>query len=70
MVIDQDNKCAICGKPETSTYMGKITSLCVDHDHKTGKTRKLLCNRCNVSLGIIENESFMKKAINYLSKYQ
>ena len=41
----QDGECAICGRPP-----GK-TRLAVDHNHKTGLVRGLLCWTCNVALG-------------------
>ena len=44
MFEDQKGVCAICGNPENNRR------LAVDHDHKTGKVRGLLCTRCNVKL--------------------
>ena len=41
MLEAQDGRCAICGnKP-------RKRRLDVDHNHKTGKVRGLLCRRCN-----------------------
>ena len=62
MFEQQGGVCAICGLPET----GRV--LAVDHNHKTGKIRQLLCNRCNFALGIVENEEFTKKALDYLKR--
>lgn len=45
----QGNKCAICGM--TPEENGK--NLSVDHDHKTGKVRGLLCHKCNTGLGAL-----------------
>lgn len=60
----QKGKCAICNisieKDNRSTH--------VDHDHKTGKVRGILCAPCNYGLGCFrDNSSFLKKAIDYLS---
>ena len=41
--IRQGAKCGVCGKPESSFKM----RLAVDHNHKTGQVRGLLCYRCN-----------------------
>lgn len=62
MLKKQDNKCAICGKEETKRRMS------VDHCHKTGKVRGLLCQLCNTSLGGFKDDvAILKKAIKYLS---
>jgi hypothetical protein len=43
----------------------------VDHDHKTGKARGLLCNTCNVGLGMLgEDENRILGLIKYLRRYE
>lgn len=44
----QNGCCAICGRRE-SQFKQKLA---VDHDHKTGIIRGLLCDRCNIAVGI------------------
>lgn len=61
MFNEHDNVCAICGGTNKS---GR--PLCIDHDHETGKIRGLLCINCNKNLGVLENEFFVSKALNYL----
>ena len=69
MIKDQQNKCAICNEYETRVINGKFCRLCVDHDHKTGKIRGLLCHDCNTSLGKFEdNIQRLQSAIDYLKK--
>ena len=48
----QSGLCAMCNQPETVNTKGKDIPmwLAVDHDHKTGKVRGLLCFRCNTML--------------------
>ena len=57
MAESQGNVCAICGLPERSTNYktGKTHPLAVDHNHKTGKVRLLLCYSCNARVGFLEN---------------
>ena len=61
----QNNGCAICGQTCKS---GK--RLAVDHDHKTGKIRDLLCGNCNGGLGKFQdNPELLIKASEYLRKH-
>ena len=61
----QKNVCAICGGLCKS---GK--RLAVDHDHKTGKIRDLLCGNCNGGLGKFQdNPELLIKAADYLRKH-
>lgn len=60
LLIKQKGVCVICGKATKNR-------LSVDHCHKTGKVRGLLCNLCNTSLGgFHDNIELLKKAIKYL----
>ncbi len=64
---NQDNKCAVCGNPETGKRYGKTPSLSVDHNHDTGKVRGLLCQDCNRMIGIAkENTKTLRAAALYL----
>lgn len=67
MLAEQGGVCAICLQPETMIHNGKIKRLSVDHDHKTGKVRGILCQRCNTTLGRYEdNPELMRNLISYL----
>jgi hypothetical protein len=64
LVETQGNACAICS---TSIPGGRGTWH-VDHDHKTGKVRGLLCNACNVGLGYFKDSmDNLNNAILYLA---
>lgn len=66
MLKRQKGVCALC-KKEPSGKRTKV--LQVDHDHKTGKIRGLLCNECNTALGRLgDNIKGLMRAINYLKK--
>jgi hypothetical protein len=61
----QGHKCCICFKLLPSSGH----SCHVDHDHKLGTVRGVLCNCCNVGLGRArENPQILKNAIYYLSR--
>ena len=67
----QQGLCACCGQPETYKIKGKSIKLGVDHNHKTGKVRQLLCNRCNRVLGMIhENEDICDNLKQYIKRHK
>lgn len=64
LYTEQKGACAICKR-----HQSKIKKvLCVDHCHKTGKVRGLLCNHCNSLLGFSrDNTETLNNAIYYLN---
>lgn len=61
----QDGKCAICSNPTE-----KDKNLSIDHNHITGKTRGLLCSKCNFALGLVnEDISILQNMIKYLLSF-
>lgn len=59
----QGGRCAICGKPEADT--GR--KLAIDHCHRTGMVRGLLCGACNTGLGCFgDSAEHLTAAIEYL----
>lgn len=70
----QNGLCSICFKTESiinSTKVSRIKRLAIDHCHETGIIRGLLCHKCNVSLGAMdESIEILQSAINYLKKHK
>jgi len=70
----QDGKCRICDTAlnhnQNALRLGEKRdpqSVCIDHCHKTGKVRGLLCFHCNTALGhVFDNSDVLKKMIKYL----
>ena len=58
----QDGKCAICRKRQIDRRIA------VDHDHKTGAVRGLLCKRCNHDLlgAAFDSIRILEAAVRYL----
>lgn len=66
----QGGVCAICGNPETRILRGTLTCLNVDHDHKTGRVRGLLCWACNMGLGRLgDSLERVRAAVSYLERH-
>lgn len=63
MLKDQNNCCYICKKQFNKKP-------CIDHNHKTGKVRKLLCYGCNNSIGLLKEDiNLFLQCIQYLKEH-
>lgn len=58
----QQGLCAIC------RHSCPSGPLCVDHDHSTGAIRGLLCRKCNVGIGQLNDDpALVQAALDYLN---
>lgn len=54
-----DGRCPMCNE---------VRALVVDHDHRTGAFRSLLCDRCNRLLGVADDSvDLLQAALDYLT---
>lgn len=61
LLRQQNGGCAVCHKKPQKRHLD------IDHCHKSGKVRGLLCASCNTALGHLqENATFFKAALVYL----
>jgi hypothetical protein len=61
---DSNWECKICHKKVETLRKAHI-----DHDHKTGKIRGILCSKCNLGLGMFDDSiNYLKSAIIYLEQ--
>lgn len=59
----QKGKCGIC-KQHSKSF---TRDLCVDHSHKTGLVRGLLCHKCNASIGLLNDDvKLLLRAIDWI----
>lgn len=64
MLSDQGGLCSICRRPP-----GK-KGLALDHNHRTGQVRALLCDACNTGLGLFtDDQSLLRAAADYLERF-
>jgi hypothetical protein len=67
MLDSQDGKCKIC--KNTIELISKNTH--VDHCHKTGKVRSLLCHPCNTMIGLSgENPEILRLGADYIESFE
>jgi hypothetical protein len=65
MIIAQDGHCATCPQIDLPEQR-----LAVDHNHKTGKIRALLCDKCNRGIGYFdENPTHLRAMADYLERH-
>jgi hypothetical protein len=60
LIVKQGGVCAICqqpGEPRSGGNRAKdCTPLYIDHCHIEGSVRGLLCHRCNVAIGLLQDD--------------
>lgn len=63
----QNGVCALCLRPESGFWRGQ--PLMVDHCHKTGRVRGLLCGDCNTAIGRFGDDPVrLRAAADYLER--
>lgn len=62
--------CEICGQPVSfDTQTDGLKKACVDHCHKSGHIRGVLCSNCNAGIGYADdNIRILENMIRYLKK--
>lgn len=61
MLASQDSRCALCRKCENGRQWH------VDHDHKTGRVRGILCDNCNRGIGQLgDDPNRLRRAASYI----
>lgn len=70
MLREQGDCCKICGSKDPKSSRG-LRIFSVDHCHKTGRVRGLLCVLCNTSLGGFKDDlAILERAVQYLREYE
>jgi len=52
LLLEQGDGCAVCG---SSKWRGKNNRPIIDHDHRTGRIRGIVCHGCNIALGYVHD---------------
>jgi hypothetical protein len=69
LLVKQNGLCEVCGSIGTLRGDGTF-GLVLDHDHRTGKPRALLCGKCNVAFGMMgESPDRIVALLRYASRW-
>jgi hypothetical protein len=58
LLASQNDRCAACGTGDPGAK-----GWCIDHCHRSGRVRALLCSRCNVILGWVDEDPAVLRAL-------
>ena len=58
LLASQGGRCAGCGTDDPGAK-----GWCIDHCHASGQVRALLCNRCNTTLGLVDEDPAILRAL-------
>lgn len=59
MLVRQKGQCAVCHSLLNSS---RYTKFAVDHNHRTGQVRGLLCMNCNTAIGLMKDSPLRLRA--------
>lgn len=66
MIAAQAGKCAICSMP----FGPRHTDTHLDHCHKSGLVRGILCRECNTGMGMMNDDpAVLQAALDYLQRH-
>ncbi len=73
MLEAQSGKCGIChsdGRDASGQARTPYRFLCLDHSHRSGAVRGLLCDKCNLGIGNFDDDPIrLEQAAAYLRRY-
>ena len=74
MMSSQAGACAVCHQQfEMDGVHGRVgkNKPCVDHNHKTGQVRGIICGQCNRGIGFLGDDvERVRSALTYLERHQ
>ena len=69
MIAQQGNACRACAERFIGTGRANRAPV-VDHCHRTGRVRSILCNRCNRALGFFHEDAALLRALaDYIEEF-
>jgi len=64
MLLDQGGRCPGCGTDDPGAK-----GWCIDHCHSSGRVRGLFCNRCNATLGLVdEDPAILRELADFIER--
>lgn len=70
-IDSQNGVCAICKRVPLPRRNRLGAAFCVDHNHKTNKLRGMLCDPCNIAIGLLDEDAVRLDIIKeYLAMWE